>query len=553
MLRNARGTEAAWLVRTFQAHMSCGISLEASIVPALAKAALLERTAAPDAAALQSVSAAARAAYSRRADIGALVEALFAAQPTLKGFLDALETACLARPGTPPAPMLAAPATSVDDALAKARAFVPPQGGPRDDAAAEAEAAPEASLVLAEHKYDGQRAQLHRSAGGVFLFSRKSDDMTDKYPEVARALALLRCSAFIFDAEVVPVDANGRLLPFQDLSTRKRADVQVDAVTQKVHVFLFDALFVNGKDVTSKPLWMRRQLLRQALQIGEDGLVGESGLVHLATSVQVDFSQPVAAQSIETALLNAVQKGCEGLVLKRLDAPYEYSLGSKRSLAWIKLKKDYVGGLGDSLDLVPVGGWRGSGRKSKWISPILMATHDPQTGDFGSCCRVMSGFTDAFYIEFTKQMLGREMAAQGSGAEADAADADDGADDVVEDVIDVDADDDVDANIDFAAASIARGLRSTPHPGVATGEKCAFWFTPQVVWEVRCSDVTLSPVHRSAAGMVAERGLGLRFPRFIRVRLDKSINDATTPRQLADAFLAQRQGKKTADEEDGFL
>ena len=55
--------------------------------------------------------------------------------------------------------------------------------------------------------------------------------------------------------------------------------------------------------------------------------------------------------------------------------------------------------MGDSLDLVPIGGWRGSGRKSRWISPWLMATYDPTDASLGSVCRVMSGFSDKFYKE----------------------------------------------------------------------------------------------------------------------------------------------------------
>ena len=106
-------------------------------------------------------------------------------------------------------------------------------------------------------------------------------------------------------------------------------------------------------------------------------------------------------------LLSAVAAGCEGLMVKRLDWKYEPT--ARRSDGWLKLKKDYLEGMGDSLDLVPVGGWRGQGRKSRWISPWLMATYDPVEGTFGSVCRVMSGFTDAFYRENTVLYMGREF------------------------------------------------------------------------------------------------------------------------------------------------
>ena len=61
--------------------------------------------------------------------------------------------------------------------------------------------------------------------------------------------------------------------------------------------------------------------------------------------------------------------------------------------------RDYCEGLRDSLDLVPIGAWHGNGRKVGWLSPFLMAAWDPETEQYQSVCRCMSGFTDAFYAE----------------------------------------------------------------------------------------------------------------------------------------------------------
>jgi len=96
-------------------------------------------------------------------------------------------------------------------------------------------------------------------------------------------------------------------------------------------------------------------------------------------------------------------------MVKALDSSYQPS--AKRSDAWLKLKKDYIDGMGDSLDLVPIGGWRGQGRKKRWISPWLLASYDRATGALGSVCRVMSGFSDAFYSENTVRYLGAEFGA----------------------------------------------------------------------------------------------------------------------------------------------
>jgi DNA ligase 1 len=68
------------------------------------------------------------------------------------------------------------------------------------------------------------------------------------------------------------------------------------------------------------------------------------------------------------------------------------------------------------------------------------------------------------------------------------------------------------------------------------------WFVAREVWEMRFADVTLSPVYTAAIGLVSEeRGLSMRFPRFIKVREDKSIEEASTGRELAMMWEKQNQ------------
>lgn len=98
--------------------------------------------------------------------------------------------------------------------------------------------------------------------------------------------------------------------------------------------------------------------------------------------------------------------------LKSFPSTYE---PDARTFAWLKLKKDYIDGVGDSLDLVPVGAWHGNGRKAQWWSPVLLALWDPTAGRLVAICKCMSGklsstlretnelilslvgFTDTFY------------------------------------------------------------------------------------------------------------------------------------------------------------
>ena len=71
--------------------------------------------------------------------------------------------------------------------------------------------------------------------------------------------------------------------------------------------------------------------------------------------------------------------------------PLKISSSDKRTSAWLKLKKDYVTGLGDTLDVVPIGAWHGNGRKAQWWSPILLAIRDTRTDRLVAMCKCMSG------------------------------------------------------------------------------------------------------------------------------------------------------------------
>jgi DNA ligase-1 len=85
--------------------------------------------------------------------------------------------------------------------------------------------------------------------------------------------------------------------------------------------------------------------------------------------------------------------------------------------------------------------------------------------------------------------------------------------------------------------------------------KPEIWFEPAQVWEVMAADLSISPVHKGAIGQVHEsKGIGLRFPRFLRIRDDKNPEQATTAEQIAQMFRNQKitHTAQGDDEDDDF-
>ncbi|HEX69071.1 MAG TPA: ATP-dependent DNA ligase, partial [Candidatus Bathyarchaeota archaeon] len=214
----------------------------------------------------------------------------------------------------------------------------------------------------AEYKYDGERIQAHKNGEKVLLFSRRLENITSQYPDAVELLKKhVKAEEAILEGECVAIDPDtGDMLPFQELMHRRRKyGIEKAMEEYPVSLFMFDVLYVDGKDLTLEPYPVRRKYLNEIIEEGERIRIAE----YLITD---------NPEELEKFFLEAVEKGCEGLVCKSVMNDSIYRAGA-RGWLWIKYKRDYKSEMTDTVDLVVVGAFHGKGRRAGTYGALLLA------------------------------------------------------------------------------------------------------------------------------------------------------------------------------------
>ncbi|MET0726472.1 MAG: non-homologous end-joining DNA ligase, partial [Leifsonia sp.] len=253
-----------------------------------------------------------------------------------------------------------------------------------------------------EMKWDGIRAIATVEGDEVRLMTRRHNDVTDQYPELAALTRVAHVRSGVFDGEIVATDAGGRPdfgLLQERMNLTKPAEIAAAMARRPVRLLLFDVLELDGDDLTGLDYTARRVRLERAV----DAPTGS------AIAVPEAFDADA-----RTALEASRELGLEGVLAKERSSRYEEG---RRSGAWIKIKHL-------ATQEVVIGGWRpGRGHRAGTFGSLLMAVPSPDGLRYVG--RVGTGFRDRDLARIADRLapIGRETSPLVGVPAEDAADA----------------------------------------------------------------------------------------------------------------------------------
>jgi DNA ligase 1 len=244
--------------------------------------------------------------------------------------------------------------------------------------------------LICEYKYDGIRAQMHKSGQQVKLFSRNMTNITNVFPELVQAAIDSKLSSsmenidFILDGEIMGL-RNGKPLHFQELQKRlRRKNVTGQILTDVPIVYiLFDITYINQEQTIRNPLRQRKEILSSIL-FREPIINAKQEVINTAQKIIAMFEK-------------SRDDGYEGLVLK--DPESQYHPG-KRGRYWIKLKQEL-----DTIDAVIVIAEYGHGKRAGVLSDYTFAVRDENDNNqLKIIGKAYSGLTDKEISTMTEKL-----------------------------------------------------------------------------------------------------------------------------------------------------
>ena len=219
-----------------------------------------------------------------------------------------------------------------------------------------------------QFKYDGMRMQIHKNGNDIKIFTRRLENVTKQFPEVVDYIKrYVDEKEAIFDSEAVGYSKKtGKYLPFQNISQRIKRKYGIDKMSEDmpVEVNVFDIISYKGKSVVNKPFEERKEIIKKIVKNVPKKIKVAESIVTADKKEAEDFYK------------KAVDSGNEGLMIKKLDAPYK---PGGRVGFMVKLK-----GTKENLDLVVVKAEWGEGKRSKWLSSYTLACrHDDKFLEVG--------------------------------------------------------------------------------------------------------------------------------------------------------------------------
>jgi DNA ligase-1 len=309
----------------------------------------------------------------------------------------------------------------------------------------------------------------------VKLFTRNLEDVTDMFPEVVDDVRDLDIESFILDSEVLGWDySNDTFFSYQMTMQRKRK-YEVGSIKEKIPVkaMLFDLLYLNGKDLTMLDTIDRINRLETTFKDIDNSL-------RVAKTLRLK-----SVEEIKEVFDNYVNKGLEGLIVKQLKGGYQ---AGKRNFEWIKLKKSMDRGLVDTVDMVVVGYYYGSGRRADLgIGALLGAIYNEEEERYDAICKIGTGISDELFKKILEKLSGIETLKKSKDV-------------VVNDVLKPDV-----------------------------------WVRPRYVITVDADEITRDISKDNNVG----NGLSLRFPRLVEWDREKALEDITTVDELTRIFEAR--------------